>query len=117
VSPHPSIESELNELQQRVCDRLEELEPLVVEYHELQELAARLGLDAPRAAVRARAARPLRRVTRADQVMELVRSRPGATVHEIADALGLDPTGLYRVVRALERERKLVKDGRRLLPA
>lgn len=53
---------------------------------------------------------------RRDQLMEMVRARPGITVREIGTELGVDPTSLYRVVHRLERDGALQKRGRELLP-
>lgn len=44
--------------------------------------------------------------------MRLVNSRPGITVPEIANELGVDPTGLYRPVHKLEQEGAISKRGR-----
>ena len=53
---------------------------------------------------------------RDQQVLELVRGRPGVTVREVGNELGLDPTGLYRVVGRLEQRGELRKTGRNLQP-
>ena len=54
---------------------------------------------------------------REQQVLELVRGRPGITVREIGNELGVDPTGLYRVVGRLEQRGELRKKGRNLQPS
>ncbi len=54
---------------------------------------------------------------RAEQLAELVRQRPGLTVKDAGAALGADPTSLYRVVKRMERDGTLRKDGRELHPA
>jgi transcriptional regulator with GAF, ATPase, and Fis domain len=51
---------------------------------------------------------------REQQLLELVRERPGVTVADAGKALGVDPTGLYRVVRRLEERGELRKNGRSL---
>jgi CRP-like cAMP-binding protein len=43
--------------------------------------------------------------TRANQALELVKSKPGITIPEIAKAMGIEPNYLYRVLP------KLAKDG------
>jgi hypothetical protein len=53
---------------------------------------------------------------RRDQLMEMVKARPGITVREIGAELGVDPTSLYRVVHRLEHDGALQKRGRELLP-
>jgi hypothetical protein len=150
-----SVLDQFRDAEQRVAQRLKELEPAVAEYRELEKVARRLGLDAaapngaaepaadapaPRKASRPRArrsttakastgraaARPAaasrpRRATaspgqRRDQLVALVRERPGITVAEAGKELGVDPTGLYRVVRRLEQRGELRKRGRNLEP-
>jgi DNA-binding NtrC family response regulator len=54
---------------------------------------------------------------RQQQVLELVKQRPGITVREVGQQLGVDPTSLYRVVRKLEQESKVKKQGPELQPA
>jgi hypothetical protein len=54
---------------------------------------------------------------RAEQLMALVRARPGVTVREAAAELGVDPTSLYRIVHRLEQRGELSKNGRSLEPA
>ena len=53
---------------------------------------------------------------RRDQLMEMVKARPGITVREAGAELGVDPTSLYRVVHRLEQDGALQKRGRELLP-
>src|SRR4051794_36385891 len=141
-----SVLDELREAEQRVAQRLKELEPAVAEYQELQEVAKRLGIDAaastPPATQRAARRRPRRRSTsgsatsaasakatrrrsrngatpgqRQQQLLDLVRTKPGVTVRDAAAELGVDPTGLYRVVRRLEERGDVRKNGRQLEPA
>jgi len=54
--------------------------------------------------------------TRRDQVLAAVRANPGTTVPAIGKDLGVDPTSLYRVVRRLESEGEISKDGPNLRP-
>jgi hypothetical protein len=53
---------------------------------------------------------------RRDQVLALVREHPGITIREIGQRLGVDPTGLYRVVTRLTDDGRLRKDGASLHP-
>jgi hypothetical protein len=53
---------------------------------------------------------------RQQQVAELVKQRPGVTVRELGVELGVDPTSLYRVVRRLEQDGTIKKQGRQLQP-
>jgi transcriptional regulator with GAF, ATPase, and Fis domain len=142
-----SVLDDFRDAEQRVAQRLKELEPSVAEYRELQEVARRLGIDAPNGATRparrrraekaarsaptrsaaaastpARKPRSSRRTNaasgqRGEQLLALVRERPGVTVAEAGKALGVDPTGLYRVVSRLEARGELRKNGRSLEPA
>jgi len=145
-SPVVSVLDDLRAAEQRVAERLRELEPSVAEYNELKAVADRLGIDADaaptpavtatrRATTRRRASRSPRRRNaaaatkaaakpagqaradsgqRGEQLVELVRARPGITVREAATEFGVDPTSLYRVVRRLEERGELRKNGRNL---
>ena len=53
---------------------------------------------------------------RSEQLLELVRARPGITVREVGTELGVDPTSLYRVVKRLEDSGQVRKTGRALEP-
>jgi transcriptional regulator with GAF, ATPase, and Fis domain len=148
-----SVLDQFRDAEQRVAQRLKELEPAVAEYRELEAVAKRLGIDGaatrevtpsrargsggrrasrtpakrPASAVKSAAATPRggRRARRAgaspgqreQQLLALVRERPGVTVAEAGKALGVDPTGLYRVVHRLEGRGELRKRGRALEPA
>jgi Homeodomain-like domain len=56
------------------------------------------------------------RAGRRDQLLEMVKARPGITVREAGAELGVDPTSLYRIVHRLEQDGTLQKRGRELLP-
>jgi hypothetical protein len=56
------------------------------------------------------------RAGRRDQLLEMVKARPGITVREAGAELGVDPTSLYRIVHRLEQDGALQKRGRELLP-
>jgi DNA-binding MarR family transcriptional regulator len=55
--------------------------------------------------------------TRQQDVLGLVKHRPGITVSEIAKELGVDATGLYRPVRKLEQDGAIIKRGVALQPS
>lgn len=57
-----------------------------------------------------------RRGQRDEDVLALVKQRPGLTVRDAAGELGIDPTGLYRVVHRLEQQGAIKKRGRQLQP-
>ena len=61
----------------------------------------------------AAAARPGQRH---EDVLRLVGENPGITVREIGERLGVDATGLYRVVNQLTDEGRVRKDGTGLQP-
>jgi hypothetical protein len=50
-------------------------------------------------------------------VLRLVSERPGITVRQIAQELGVEPTGLYRPLHKLEQEGAISKQGAALQPA
>lgn len=125
-----SVLEDMRALEDRIVSRLDELRPLVDEYRELERAAQRLGIDpnasrakrAPARRASARARRGSRRragnskVSRRDQVIALAREQPGITVPEMGTRLNVDPTGLYRVVRALEKEGAVKKEGMAIQP-
>ena len=53
---------------------------------------------------------------RQQDVLRLVKERPGITVGEIAKELGVDATDLYRPVRKLEQDGAIIKLGVALQP-
>jgi hypothetical protein len=55
--------------------------------------------------------------TRANQALELVRSKPGITIPEIAKSMGIEPNYLYRVLPKLAQEGQLRRDGKGWHPA
>jgi Homeodomain-like domain len=129
-----SVIDELKGLEDRVARRMKELRPLVDEYHQLEQVAQRLGVtppaatDAASAPARGRATRRGRTATasartgrsrsngRREQLLAMVKERPGITVREVGTELGVDPTSLYRIVHRLEQDGALQKRGRELLP-
>lgn len=117
----------LEDKKREIQARLKELRPLVDEYHRLEAAAQALeGVPvngagaAARRARRAPAAgrtggrrgRPRGSGTRAKQALELVRSRPGITIAEIADAMGIKQNYLYRVLPGLAQDGLVTKKGR-----
>jgi hypothetical protein len=113
----------LDEKRREIDARLKELRPLVDEYDRLQKASAALsGVGNGRArqskAPRRRGrGRPRGSGTRAKQALELVRARPGITIRELADAMGIHANYLYRVMPTLESEGQVVKRDRGWHPA
>ena len=116
----------LDEKRKEIDARLKELRPLVDEYQRLEKAAAALagvgsgGRAQARAVSRRSGAsgrgrgrgRPRGSGTRAKEAMDLVRTRPGITIGELADAMGIKANYLYRVMPTLEAEGQVVKrDG------
>jgi hypothetical protein len=63
------------------------------------------------------ASRSARPGERRDQLLALVNERPGITVREAGEQMGVDATALYRVMHRLESEGAIKKEGRELRPA
>lgn len=111
----------LDEKRKEIDARLRELRPLVDEFHRLEKAAAALsgvgnGSGTTRRTTRrrsratgARRGRPRGSGTRAKQALELVRTRPGITITEMAQSMGIKANYLYRVMPALESEGQVVK--------
>jgi len=124
----------LAEKRREIDARLKELKPLVDEYHRLEAASRALsGVDgsqsAPARASRGsgassrkrpasggggtgRRGRPKGSGTRAAEALALVKSRPGVTIPEMAEAMGIKQNYLYRVMPGLAEEGKVSKSGR-----
>ena len=120
----------LQEKKNEINARLKELKPLVEEYQRLEAAAAALnGVETSgRAGAPARSrsprkgsgsgggdgrrGRPKGSGTRAKEALELVRSRPGVTIPEIAEAMGIKQNYLYRVMPELQKDGLVRKEGR-----
>jgi sugar-specific transcriptional regulator TrmB len=124
----------LEEKKREIDERLKELRPLVDEFHRLE--AASAALQGVGASSNSRAARtPARRArrrsantakspgtgrrgpprgsgTRSKQALELVRTRPGITIPEIAESIGIQQNYLYRVLPSLQKDGLVRKEGR-----
>ncbi|MGH2858660.1 MAG: winged helix-turn-helix transcriptional regulator, partial [Solirubrobacteraceae bacterium] len=55
--------------------------------------------------------------TRGKQALELVRARPGITIPQIAEQLGIEPNYLYRVMPKLVEDGQIKRDGQGWHPA
>jgi len=132
-----SVLDEVRSLEKHVVARLRELEPALAEYEELRKLADRLELGydptanppptakrSPRTraakasgqrATRGRRRRsPVAASERDQQVLAVIAEQPGVTAPELGKRLGVDYTGLYRVIRRLESRGQIRKDGPKL---
>jgi hypothetical protein len=119
----------LEEKRREIQQRLKELKPLVDEYQRLEAAERALagvadgaggGTSTPARRGRrtaasngpARRGRPRGSGTRSAQALELVRERPGITIPELAEAMGIKQNYLYRVMPTLANEGQVVKSGR-----
>src|SRR4051794_2666200 len=121
----------LEEKRKEISQRLKELRPLVEEYQRLEAAEQALSgvgdngqaaapAPAPRRARSGRAkssgsarrGRPRGSGTRANQALDLVKSRPGITIPQLAEAMGIKQNYLYRVMPVLAEEGKVTKSGR-----
>ena len=113
----------LDEKRREIEARLKELRPLVDEHDRLQKAAAALagvgngGATRQRAPRRRGRGRPRGTGKRAQQALELVRARPGITIRELSEAMGIHANYLYRVMPTLESEGQVVKRDKGWHPA
>jgi ribosomal protein S25 len=115
----------LDEKRREIDARLRELRPLVDEFNRLEKAAAALaGVGGTQAATRRRRSngrgprgRPRGSGNRARQALELVRARPGITISELADAMGIKANYLYRVMPTLQKEGQVKKRDKGWHPA
>jgi hypothetical protein len=121
----------LDEKRKEIQDRLKELRPLVDEFHRLeaaeralsgvdgtatvrapQRRARRTGAGAGGGRGSGRRGRPKGSGTRAQEALKLVSDRPGITIPELAEAMGIKQNYLYRVMPTLAEEGQVIKSGR-----
>jgi hypothetical protein len=119
----------LEEKKREIDARLKELRPLVEEYQRLELAVAALeGVPVsnssaaparrsrrgrkPASTGTGRRGRPRGSGTRSKQALELVRTRPGITIPEIAQEIGIQQNYLYRVLPALQKDGLVRKEGR-----
>ena len=120
----------LDEKRKEIQARLKELKPAVDEYNKLLQADQALGglsngAAAPATPARrgrrgpgrppgsgAKRGRPKGGGTRAAQALQLVGERPGITIPELAEAMGIQQNYLYRVMPGLAEEGKVTKSGR-----
>ena len=126
----------LDEKRKEIQARMKELKPLVEEYQLLEAADTALtgmhnsaalpppprrrrpprrrGARAPQPAAPrgGRRGRPRGSGTRAAQALDLVRTRPGITIPELAEAMGIQQNYLYRVMPGLAEQGKVTKSGK-----
>ncbi len=134
----PDIQTIQEQIQTRLAEVQKLLEPLRLEEAQLTKMAATFEVEttqrtaaprarsasprkaAPRKAASpsgARRGRPLGSGNRAQQAVAKISEQPGITASELAKSMGISPNYLYRVLPRLERESKVVKQGRGYHPA
>jgi CRP-like cAMP-binding protein len=118
----------LDEKRREIQTRLKELRPLVDEFHRLEAaeraLAGVGGNGASPATTRpakrrsssgassGRRGRPKGTGTRSKEALQLVGDRPGITIPELAEAMGIKQNYLYRVMPDLAEQGLVTKSGR-----
>jgi CRP-like cAMP-binding protein len=129
----------LDEKRREIAQRLKELEPMVSEYERLRAAFNVLdgvqddGADSAGASRRGsratgtrsgrgrgqgerRRGRPAGSGTRSKEALELVRSRPGISIQELAETMGIKQNYLYRVLPGLQKDGLVRKEGRAWFP-
>jgi hypothetical protein len=123
----------LDEKRKEIDARLRELRPLVDEFHRLEKASAALaevgngsqssrrrrgsGGGGPAGGGKRRRGRPRGSGTRSIEALELVRTRPGITISEMADAMNIKANYLYRVMPTLESDGQVKKRDKGWHPA
>src|SRR3954447_23430972 len=124
----------LDEKRKEIQERLNQLRPLVEEYRQLEAADAALSTIGDTSSAGSVSAAPTRRSrgtrsstrssrtgrrgrprgsgTRAAQALDLVRDRPGITIPELAEAMGIQQNYLYRVMPGLAEHGKVTKSGK-----
>ena len=118
----------LDEKRKEIRARLQELKPLVDEYHRLEAAVQALDGVKPTTATTtarrtrststrtaggtSRRGRPRGSGTRGKQALEIVRANPGISIPELADKMGIKQNYLYRVMPDLAEQGLVTKSGR-----
>jgi sugar-specific transcriptional regulator TrmB len=116
----------LDEKRKEIRTRLQELKPLVDEYHRLEAAVQALEGVKPSTATPRRArttatrtgtgtgrrGRPRGSGTRSKEALQHVRATPGITIPELAEKMGIKQNYLYRVLPALQKDGMVRKEGR-----
>ena len=119
----------LEQKKKEITERLDELRPLVEEFHKLEAAQRALdGVGSERQAAAApsrrrsssgagnggtgRRGRPKGSGTRAAEALQIVTDNPGVTIPDMAQKMGIQQNYLYRVLPGLEQDGKVRKEGR-----
>jgi CRP-like cAMP-binding protein len=132
--------ADLKTIQEEMRERLREIESLIEALRgEAQQIKKMLGgtvdgaavepAQRPRRAARRKASpdrnasaavnrgRPRGSGKRAQDALERIAAQPGVTAAELAEAMGIKPNYLYRVLPALQKEGKITKQGKGYHPS
>ncbi len=120
----------LTEKKQEIEARMEEIRPLVDEYHRLQDAARALdgvrtgsssssGSSSPRRSSGGGggggAGRPKGSGSRAKDALAKIKEQPGISIPELAEAMGMTQANyLYRVTGELQKDGLIRKEGKGL---
>jgi hypothetical protein len=120
------VDSTVKEIDERLRELKDEVTRLEAARAALIGARRRPGRP-PGAATPARTRRQARRTgrprgrrggnTRSNQALELVRSQPGITIPQLAEALKIQPNYLYRVMPKLVSEGQVKREGQGWHPA
>jgi hypothetical protein len=117
----------VDKVRQQISQRLNELKPLVDEYHQLEAMVRKLADGDGTLSSTGRSSSPRRRSTRSNgrrrgrprgsgtrstQALALVEAKPGITIPEMAKEMGITPNYLYRVLPELAKDGKVKKTGK-----
>ena len=118
----------LEDKKSEIAKRMDELRPLVDEFHRLEAAHRALegvdggGSSAPartrRSSSRSKSGsgsgrgRPKGSGTRAKEALAIVRENPGISIPEMARKMGIQQNYLYRVLPGLEQDGQVRKEGR-----
>lgn len=126
----------LEQKKKEISKRMDELRPMVDEYHRLEAAHRALegvnngggGGSSTRTASRRSSGggggggatrgrgRPRGSGTRANEALAIVREQPGITIPEMAQKMGIQQNYLYRVLPGLEQDGIVRKEGRGWFP-
>jgi hypothetical protein len=119
------VDNAVKDIDNRLRELKEEVNRLEAARAALTGGATRRGPGRPRGSTSTRRRtgrrpgrpRGRRGATRANQALDLVKSQPGITIPQIAEAMKIEPNYLYRVMPRLVSEGQVKRDGQGWHPA
>jgi uncharacterized small protein (DUF1192 family) len=119
------VDSTVQDIDERLSELKEEVARLEAARNAL--IGSRRGAGRPRGSSRSARSQVARRPgrprgrrsgnTRANQALELVRTRPGITIPQIAESMKIEPNYLYRVMPRLADDGQVRREGQGWHPA